>query len=112
MIYTLRKLLFNRSLAGICDFARPNLSQEMGEMNYRPDEWSGYHCGELCIECDTNPVDCNKHYEAGADAMLEGLKNKSSSIPIENYCEYYGSTPISGKWVFIPEEVESEETDI
>ena len=47
---------------------------------FRPDEWSGYHCGELCIECDTNPVDCNKHYEAGADAMLERIRDKIVNI--------------------------------
>lgn len=43
---------------------------------YRPEGWKGYHCGELCIECDTNPVDCNKHYEAGADAILKAINKE------------------------------------
>lgn len=48
-------------------------------MSYRPRDWKGYHCEELCIDCDTNPVDCNKHFEAGADAMLEALRNNQLS---------------------------------
>lgn len=48
-------------------------------MSYRPEGWKGYHClDSICTECSTNPVDCNKHYEAGADAMLEGLKEQTS----------------------------------
>ena len=74
---------------------------------YRPEEWKGYHCVDgKCIECDTNPVDCNNHYEAGADAMLEGLKKECGSL------EWTGNTarvtlPKSegkGHLVFIPEE--------
>lgn len=43
------------------------------DKRWRPKGWRGFHCEELCIDCPTNPVDCNKYFEAGADKMLRGV---------------------------------------
>ena len=69
-------------------------------MMYRPKKWKGYHCEELCIECDTNPVDCNKHFEAGADAMLEYLFSQEH----QDWLATLEGETCRGRWVFIPDE--------
>ncbi len=85
---------------------------------YRPEGWQGYHCGKDCTHCYTNPVDCNKHYEAGADATIEALKGNSihssdnvGKKMIEAYNSYWGdkegeSRFFNGKFyiVMIPDE--------
>ena len=82
-------------------------------MSWRPDqkEWEKLkirHCNETlkdvggakCETCSAKPFTCNKSFEAGADAILEGIRKQPTTKPAELYL--YGS--LKGKWYFIPDD--------
>ena len=96
-------------------------------MNYRPDDWKNPYtydrCHDECNVCDVEDV-CQEAFEAGADAMLEALKESDIRISSEwveeefncatgNYDAFTISfatmecmketQKLNGTWVFIPE---------
>ena len=68
----------------------------------RPEGWPelGEHpcSGDGCLECRDYA-----NREAGADAMLEGLREEVDSITVKSH---KGKKRTPGVWVFIPEEKE------
>lgn len=77
----------------------------------RPKGWEGYHCGRDCLKCFTNPVDCNEVFEAGADAMLEGLKKdgwrcngESAMLAVGDSLDIRFEDDLKGYLVFIEDD--------
>ncbi len=80
-------------------------------MSWRPDGWrkpvlvtSGLRSGKMQSFID-------QFYEAGADAMLEALKERGTVLYLPANIAFTSIPiiqPVSGAWVFIPDEVPSE----
>ena len=72
----------------------------------RPDNWENPYnyqrCVEVCKVCDTEDV-CKEAYGAGADAMLEGLKDDGVFTYGNHTPDIDDAPEVSGYWVFIPE---------
>ena len=65
-----------------------------------------------CIHCPTEPMKCNRSFEAGADAMLGILRKDGSEQFIQrtmgsqyvSMTYFYSGNAEKGRLVFIPEE--------
>ena len=82
---------------------------------YRLKDWKNPYTeenSEIAIIVESGPMP-DEAFEAGADAMLEGLKKEGTHQPSEWIDDTFGlHTTGAGTLVFIPDEGTKEETDL
>ncbi len=70
---------------------------------YRPKDWKNPHSIlPEYMEQEYPVLPEWSAYEAGADAMLEGLKAEGCRVP--RNAGFHGQRDSDGKWVFIPDQ--------
>ena len=81
-------------------------------MRYRPKDWKNPYTeenSEIAIIVESGPMP-DEAFEAGADAMLEGLKEEGIfTYGAGHYPDIEVPKEVSGYWCFIPDEAEEYE---